>query len=945
MRFMLKAFCLVSLLMPVASLAQTIEPGQIRPSQTTGQVLTTVTSGHPPQWQNPSLGNNPPFTGLLSGPKISLAGDGVVPTGVFTNNVTSFPSFYFAPQSLRLFSNFLTAGQDNYSIETTETNHQDQTDAWTPGTAFNNLAAMHMVTTGDTIWSLVEVLSKGNSSVQNEGIKLIHGVTAEFPSIFQGTMNSATCGVTCTFSLTQTQGYQQVGVNNVPTGNGGIGAKLHLIDVPNAITTGYITGYSGVNYATFTGSGTAFSTPNGTSAITTTTTSIGSTASATVNGTVTLSNPSGFAASGTNLICFFSPSNGDSVWTCAYITNLTGSVATIDYIPQGFLFPAGGTVSQGGLAGWGFSLDWDSHCASVQTGCPGGLNGYSIPPDNAYAGIVRQVYPVVGNTSATSLQVYGFSRSQTPASGGTSTTGPYHLFPQVLVYDAYNHTTGKLDASAVQTSPINQGMTFSTSDVLEQPNYFSVRTNAITVSSWRVNASPLSLAAGYNFTYGGNWRDGDELAPFIGTNNPCLYMGFPSGVQPLLPWQGSTGCSGAGGVYGTGQGQYGGPYGMYFYGSPVANGLVLGWPTAPPGYNGLCGAAVFVGCQMTTAMALQWNQASHVLGHTNALGGQSFVDYYPNWTGGNDAWDINVGSTTPYETGAIHYTFATYGATLPGTTAMVNATCSGTCTGFSGGSSNYAVNQSSTVQPIQINTVVSGSNYLWVQGFGGHPGWAFQTNTAASTWTTSLFNMDASYDALFSGCAPGDTTPGPNGSPCHELFGILGNSTNYTNNLAYFISVPNVTTNYVRTLPACTGNCYLFALPTGASANAIPTVGTGGQGGVSSCSDNGTIVACSEPVQAPSFSATGATQHTVACSTSGNAYFIEPSQGTYNKLVQITLAACVGTASWTYDLAFTQTPSVQPTNDLAATIVTSRSASAVTVTGSTSTGTLTLVGY
>jgi hypothetical protein len=887
-----------------------------------------------------ALPPSPTFTGILSGPKISLGGDGLATTGTLFNTVTAFPSIYNAPHTLNLSSDFLTGSQDNYILEGTQITQNDVTDSWTPGTLFNQQVAMHMNSTGDTIARLVEVLCKGSSSVQNEGCKDSHIVTTEFPTIFQGTLNSATCGVTCTFALTQTQGYSST-VNGVTYL--GPGAKLFLDDLPNAITSGYITGYSGFGYTTVTGSGTSWTTPNGTSSITTTTTSIGSTTAPTVNGTVTLSNPSGFAASATNNVCFFAPATSDDVTTCAHITNRTGSVATIDLIPEGYLFPAGSTISQGGPAGAGLSMDWDSHCAAVSLGCPGGPNGYPLPPDNAYNGIVRQVYPVVGATSDTTLVIYGFEGSQTPSSGGTSTTGAYHMFPQVIVYDPYNHTTGKLDASAVQTSPINQGMTFSTSDVVEQPNYFSLRATAQTIYAWKAQGSPNSVPTGISFTFGGNYRDGSQLIPVYNFNNPCLYAGIPSGVQPLMPWPNnpagySTGCSGTAGVYGTGQGTYGAPQALRF-GGALSSGVTLGYPAFNTGYNGIGQAALFVGADLTTAMATQWTTCSAMLGHTNSLGGGTAgIDkfcYYPS----QNLWDLYAGSTDQNGTGATHYYFSPTALTVP------NLTITGTCTGCGASPFNYLVNQSSTLQPIQINTVASGSDYLFVNSFGGYPGWTFQANTAANTWTSSLFNMDASYDALFSGCAPGQTSAGTSGG-CRVLFGILGNSTNYTNNRGYYLGVPvEPVGNPTVTLPLCTANCYVAAVPTGASANAIPVIGTNGQGAASSCSDNGTIVACSEPVQAPSFSATGATQHPVACSTSGNAYFIEPSQGAYNKLVQITLAACVGTASWTYDLAFTQTPSVQPTNDLAATIVTSRSASAVTVTGSTSTGTLTLVGY
>jgi len=86
-------------------------------------------------------------------------------------------------------------------------------------------------------------------------------------------------------------------------------------------------------------------------------------------------------------------------------------------------------------------------------------------------------------------------------------------------------------------------------------------------------------------------------------------------------------------------------------------------------------------------------------------------------------------------------------------------------------------------------------------------------------------------------------------------------------------------------------------------------------------------------------------QSTVSCSTSGTAVFSEPLAGATNKKVLIHLSACVGTASYTYPVSFTNAPSVFASNNVAASIATSVSTTAVTVTGATSTGALMLEDY
>lgn len=89
-----------------------------------------------------------------------------------------------------------------------------------------------------------------------------------------------------------------------------------------------------------------------------------------------------------------------------------------------------------------------------------------------------------------------------------------------------------------------------------------------------------------------------------------------------------------------------------------------------------------------------------------------------------------------------------------------------------------------------------------------------------------------------------------------------------------------------------------------------------------------------------------ATQSTVNGSTSGSCLFSEPEQGTSKKEIFIHCATLVGTASYTYPVAMAFTPGIVTmtgSGALAAAVVTSVGASAVTITGP-ATGEIVLLG-
>jgi len=287
-----------------------------------------------------------------------------------------------------------------------------------------------------------------------------------------------------------------------------------------------------------------------------------------------------------------------------------------------FGFPAGSTIATGGVTGYGFGFDVDTVTAA-------NMNGYGQGSDQAVHGPIRQVYPVVGNTSATSMTVYLFSANGTRASivNGTASTNAYHLWPQALVLDAYNHGTGALDGSALLTTP-NVG-TFAAHDTVEQPHYFSVLVEGLNLAVSKFQATPRNSSSMLTFNLGGNFINNDAIGRFNNVNDPTIYQGLPSNLQSSV----------------TGRNVLTTPLGLVFSGA-YQSALNMAYP--PFGGNGSQQIGTIVqGCGAGPAQCAGWNQGIPIVNVRNAnsafpgISAEDVLSYNPVTSN----WNLSSGAT------------------------------------------------------------------------------------------------------------------------------------------------------------------------------------------------------------------------------------------------------------------------------------------------------------
>jgi len=546
---------------------------------------------------------------------------------IFDQNVTTVgngpsPS---TPRGLSIFTHVFSGGRDSYIDEVNQTNLNTRMTSNTLGMAYDWQSSLNTFSPADTIPILSRAYAVGASAGQNEGVNYhLHG--GETSNVWQGTLISEpVCQVTCTISVKQSNGW-----------GGSIGAGLYLIDVQDGYNSGHSTRHEPTGLIT--GSGTNWTSLNPsqpTTSITTTKSNIDNCTpgkNCNINTfpqfdvPVRVANIAGLTATGKPITCLFS--NIDIKSQCAHAERIDGDTVYLDRVDAPF--PAGSTLSQGGVAGMGFGYDLDTKTAA-------NLNGMVLQSDQGPPnGPIRQVFPVIGNTSDSSLKVYYWDDWSTvvPNAISDDSTGAYHLWPMALVLDAYNHSTGALDGSSILTTPTVGA--FVVGHTLELPHYYEFRLEGLNViMTWlqphaNTTNQPMSLSVG------GNFRANDAILRLQNENDLTLYKGLPRSLASSTP----------------GRGVLGAPEGIEISGS-FANALYAPFPVRGSEYGNLIGTIV-QGCGKAANCA-SWNQPIQLftVQNKNPYSGSLAEDvweYNPTtfthqWTSGAKGWQGNSPST------------------------------------------------------------------------------------------------------------------------------------------------------------------------------------------------------------------------------------------------------------------------------------------------------------
>lgn len=286
-----------------------------------------------------------------------------------------------------------------------------------------------------------------------------------------------------------------------PTQGGGTqGQGRFLIDVTKATNTGTISSISGTGFVTVTGSATSWPTASTT---TTTSAAITVTGSNLTPGSVNILVASSAGFSNGNAICVADT----AAFEYTKITNIPDGthITAIFAVPHS----SGATIATGGLCGFGMEFTDDRWTAA------GGIGFVVVTPP------LRQVWPVVSNSSATSAVIWLSIASTGDNYGGNAATpgASYFIYPMSQITDVTNGGPGL--SNTLTISPNN--VAWGSGDTVSIPLYpaFKGQFSNTQYNKFFYSQGAAGFSNGYAFN--GVYNGNDQFFSISNGTNANLY--------------------------------------------------------------------------------------------------------------------------------------------------------------------------------------------------------------------------------------------------------------------------------------------------------------------------------------------------------------------------------------------------------------------------------------
>jgi hypothetical protein len=390
------------------------------------------------------------------------------------------------------------ANENGYTNKTNWTNLYLHRWDNTPGQHMGLNAQLNCYSNGDCISVSASVTGYGGTiNGSDEGLEAYGAAVSQGGIAYQGTIASGATTGSTSIAVTPIQGA------------GTQGEGRHLIDLTQGFGAGVITAIAGSGPTVFTGSGTSWAV----STETTLSAAIGVTPPATAPGSVTATVASTSGMTTSSLVCVADAGNFETVYPSAVNS---GTAFTASFRKS---HANGAFVAWGGLCGSYIAMTKDTWT----TGGTFGYTGVTAP--------LRQIWPVIGSTSATSAQVWITAAAVWDSYQGQARTASeaYTLYPGA-------ETTGVASSGTVDNTFIlaPNNVAWVASDSVEQSLGASLKVSFSNTQITRFFPAPGNGGGGSGTNYNGIWTAADTLMYWRNNTSPATYVSGGGALTPPI---------------------------------------------------------------------------------------------------------------------------------------------------------------------------------------------------------------------------------------------------------------------------------------------------------------------------------------------------------------------------------------------------------------------------